>query len=201
MGKPESTDDACLKCCGVCVLTSILPNHGTRSVPRILRFHKEQLRGGIVLVDPDIPKPIARAEYSQSAKGAPFASRPSFAQDRSQMHHEQPAAQDHSQMHHEQPAKKQSMAKRKKPAGHPREYAGDGSLWPRDERLSWTLWHVPRVMLRPCCFAASNSTASLSQSSAIKSHASRSSDFRASTARSRHSSAFFRYRREGIIRT
>ena len=105
MGKPESTDDACLKCCGVCVLTSILPHHGTRSVPRILRFHKEQLRGRIVLVDPDIPKPIARVEYSQSAKGAPFALRPSFAQDHSQMHHEQPAAQDHSQMHHEQPAK------------------------------------------------------------------------------------------------
>jgi hypothetical protein len=43
---------------------------------------------------------------------------PSFAQDHSQMHHEQPAAQDHSQMHHEQPVKKQSKAKRKKPVRH-----------------------------------------------------------------------------------
>jgi hypothetical protein len=48
-----------------------------------------------------------------------LASRPSFGEDHSQMHHEQPAAQDHSQMHHEQPVKKQSKAKRKRPPRHP----------------------------------------------------------------------------------
>src|ERR1019366_1548985 len=47
---------------------------------------------------------------------APFALRPSFAQDHSQMYHEQPAAQDHSDMHHEQPAKKPPKARKKKPA-------------------------------------------------------------------------------------
>jgi hypothetical protein len=46
---------------------------------------------------------------------APFALRPSFAQDHSQMHHE-PAAEDHSHMHHEQPAKKPPKARKKKPA-------------------------------------------------------------------------------------
>jgi hypothetical protein len=46
---------------------------------------------------------------------APFALRPSFAQDHSQMHHEQSAAQDHSHMHHEQPAKP-PKARKKKPA-------------------------------------------------------------------------------------
>src|SRR5438046_3288565 len=39
---------------------------------------------------------------------SPFALRPAFAQDHSQMHHEQPA----------KPAKKQSAAKKKKPAAH-----------------------------------------------------------------------------------
>jgi hypothetical protein len=63
-GQLESTDDACLKCCGVCVLTSILPHHLSWIVaPMVSRvsfaFKSEQLRGRIVLVDPDIPKQIA----------------------------------------------------------------------------------------------------------------------------------------------
>jgi hypothetical protein len=64
VGEPESTDDACLKCCGVCVLTSILPRAPSWIVaPMVSRvsfaFTSEQLRGRIVLVDPDIPKQIA----------------------------------------------------------------------------------------------------------------------------------------------
>ena len=62
--QPESTDDACLKCCGVCVLTSILPHDLSWTVaPMVSRvsfvFTSEQLRGRVVLVDPDIPKQIA----------------------------------------------------------------------------------------------------------------------------------------------
>jgi hypothetical protein len=63
-GQPESTDDACLKCCGVCVLTSILPHDPSWIVAPVVSrvsfaFISEQLRGRIVLVDPDIPKQIA----------------------------------------------------------------------------------------------------------------------------------------------
>ena len=63
-GQPESTDDSCLKSCGVCVLTSILPHDLSWTVaPMVSRvsfvFTSEQLRGRIVLVDPDIPKQIA----------------------------------------------------------------------------------------------------------------------------------------------
>jgi hypothetical protein len=63
-GQLESTDDACLKCCGVCVLTSILPHDLSWTVaPMVSRvsfvFTSEQLRGRVVLVDPDIPKQIA----------------------------------------------------------------------------------------------------------------------------------------------
>jgi hypothetical protein len=54
-----------------------------------------------------------------------LASRPSFGEDHSQMHHEQPAAQDHSQMHHEQPVKKQSKAKRKRPPRHPHSMSNE----------------------------------------------------------------------------
>jgi hypothetical protein len=61
---------------------------------------------------------------------------------------------------------------------------------------------VPRfyvaAIIRGCRSIASNSTASLSHSSAIKSQASISSDLRASAARFRHSSAFLRYRSEDI---
>jgi hypothetical protein len=62
-GQSESTDDACLKCCGVCALTSILPHDPSWAVvPVVSRvsfaFLNEQLRGHIVFVDPDIPKQI-----------------------------------------------------------------------------------------------------------------------------------------------
>ena len=60
-GKPESTDDACLKCCGICVLTSILPHDPSWIVAPIasrvsFALTSQQLRGRIVFVDPDIPK-------------------------------------------------------------------------------------------------------------------------------------------------
>jgi hypothetical protein len=63
MGAPESTDDACLKCCGVCVLTSTLPNGPSWIVAPVVSrlsfaFTSEQMRGRTVFVDPDIPKHI-----------------------------------------------------------------------------------------------------------------------------------------------
>jgi hypothetical protein len=54
-----------------------------------------------------LPRAAALA-VSVALLAAPFALRPSFAQNHS--------AQDHSQMHHEQPAKKQAKAKKKRPA-------------------------------------------------------------------------------------
>ena len=64
MGEPESTHDGCLKCCGICVLTSVLPRDPLWIVaPAVSRFSfaliDDQLRGRIVLVDPDIPKQSA----------------------------------------------------------------------------------------------------------------------------------------------
>jgi hypothetical protein len=55
VGEPESTDDACLKCCGMCVLTSILPHDPSWIVVPLVShvsfaFTSEQLRGRIVLV-------------------------------------------------------------------------------------------------------------------------------------------------------
>jgi hypothetical protein len=64
VGQRESNDDACPKCCGVCVLTSILPRAPLWIVALVVSrvsfaFTSEQLRGRIVLVDPDIPKQVA----------------------------------------------------------------------------------------------------------------------------------------------
>jgi hypothetical protein len=64
VGQPEGADDACLKCCGICVLTSILAHDPSwivlPSVSRVtFAFTSEQLRGHILLIDPDIPKQIA----------------------------------------------------------------------------------------------------------------------------------------------
>jgi hypothetical protein len=64
VGQPESTNDACQKCCGVYVLTSILPRDPSWIVAPIVSrvsfaFISEQLRGHIVFVDPDIPKQSA----------------------------------------------------------------------------------------------------------------------------------------------
>jgi len=63
VGEQGSTD-ACLKCCGVCVLASIPPHDLSWIVAPVVSrisfaFISEQLRGGFVLVDPDIPKQIA----------------------------------------------------------------------------------------------------------------------------------------------
>jgi hypothetical protein len=61
-GQPES-GHACIKCCGACMLTSIIPV-GPDSTPAQVVSHIafasliEQLRGRIVVVDPDIPKHI-----------------------------------------------------------------------------------------------------------------------------------------------
>jgi hypothetical protein len=62
-GQPEGTDNACAKCCGMCVLTSVLPHDPSWVVaPMVSRisfaFISEQLRGRIVFVEPDIPKRI-----------------------------------------------------------------------------------------------------------------------------------------------
>jgi hypothetical protein len=62
-GEPESSDHACPKCCGVCVMASSLPNPPSSIVaPAVSRalfvIQSEQLRGRIVLVDPDIPKQV-----------------------------------------------------------------------------------------------------------------------------------------------
>jgi hypothetical protein len=64
VGAPDSADDACQKCCGVCVLTSVLPHHPSWIVAPVVSrvsfaFTSERLRGRIVFVDPDIPKHIA----------------------------------------------------------------------------------------------------------------------------------------------
>ena len=59
----QSADDACLKCCGACMLTSVMPPAPAWTV--VLAVSRltfaplsEQLRGHIVFIDPDIPKPI-----------------------------------------------------------------------------------------------------------------------------------------------
>ena len=59
----KNADDAYLKCCGACMLTSVMPPAPVWSVVRAvsrLSFasRSEQLRGHIVFIDPDIPKPI-----------------------------------------------------------------------------------------------------------------------------------------------
>jgi hypothetical protein len=61
--QPKSADDACQKCCGACMVTSIMPLGPEWTViPVVSRVSfaslSEQLRGHIVLVDPDIPKHI-----------------------------------------------------------------------------------------------------------------------------------------------
>lgn len=54
---------ACVKCCGVCMVTSVIPV-GPGSTPAQSVTHVmfalliEQSRGRIVVVDPDIPKPV-----------------------------------------------------------------------------------------------------------------------------------------------
>lgn len=54
---------ACLKCCGVCMVTSVIPV-GPGPTPAQAVTHVvfalliEQSRGRIVVVDPDIPKPV-----------------------------------------------------------------------------------------------------------------------------------------------
>lgn len=60
-GQPESADHACLKCCGACMLTSVIPLAALWTVVTVasrISFAalSEQLRGRIVFVDPDIPK-------------------------------------------------------------------------------------------------------------------------------------------------
>jgi hypothetical protein len=55
VGEPESADDACLKCCGICLLTSILPHDPSWIVaPVVSRVSfallNEQLRGRVVFV-------------------------------------------------------------------------------------------------------------------------------------------------------
>jgi hypothetical protein len=61
-GQPD-TGHGCLKCCGVCMLTSVI-SVGPGSTPGRTVTHVifasliEQSRGRIVLVDPDIPKPV-----------------------------------------------------------------------------------------------------------------------------------------------
>jgi hypothetical protein len=62
-GQPESKH-ACTKCCGVCMLTSVIPAcpESTRAqtiTHAIFASLIEQLRGQFVVVDPDIPKHIA----------------------------------------------------------------------------------------------------------------------------------------------
>ena len=59
----KNAEDACLKCCGACMLTSVMPLAPAWTV--ILAFShltfaplSQQLRGHIVFIDPDIPKPI-----------------------------------------------------------------------------------------------------------------------------------------------
>ena len=56
-------DHACLKCCGACMLTSVVPLAPQWTVvPVVSRISfaslSEQLRGHTVFVDPDIPKHI-----------------------------------------------------------------------------------------------------------------------------------------------
>jgi len=59
----KSADHACLKCCGACMQTSVMPLAPAWTVVLAvsrLTFasRSEQLRGHIVFIDPDIPKPI-----------------------------------------------------------------------------------------------------------------------------------------------
>jgi hypothetical protein len=61
-GQPESVH-ACMKCCGACMLTSVIPvGPGSTVAQAITRITFasliEQLRGRVVVVDPDIPKHI-----------------------------------------------------------------------------------------------------------------------------------------------
>jgi hypothetical protein len=61
--QPASDAHACLKCCGICMLTSVSPRTPDWAVAAIpsridFAFPGEQLRGHIVFVDPDIPKQI-----------------------------------------------------------------------------------------------------------------------------------------------
>jgi len=61
--QPTGDAHACLKCCGICVLTSVIPRGPDWAVGAIasrivLASPGEQLRGHIVFVDPDIPKQI-----------------------------------------------------------------------------------------------------------------------------------------------
>jgi len=62
-GEPTSVSHACLKCCGACMLISILPpSPGWTLALAVTHVSfascSEQLRGHIVFVDPDIPKQI-----------------------------------------------------------------------------------------------------------------------------------------------
>jgi hypothetical protein len=62
-GQPNSADHACPKCCGACMLTSVMPFPPDWTVaPAVSRVTfaalSEQLRGHTVFVDPDIPKLI-----------------------------------------------------------------------------------------------------------------------------------------------
>ena len=59
--KQEGRHDICLKCCGICVQTTVLKyDPFSISLPvgsRIsFAYSSEQLRGSVVFVDPDIPK-------------------------------------------------------------------------------------------------------------------------------------------------
>ena len=60
-GRRTVDEDACPKCCGVCILSSVMPQAPQWTVaPAVSRIifdlPNEQLRGCIVFVDPDIPK-------------------------------------------------------------------------------------------------------------------------------------------------
>ena len=59
----ENADHACLKCCSACMQTSVMPLAPAWTVvlaaSRLsFALRNEQLRGHIVFIDPDIPKPI-----------------------------------------------------------------------------------------------------------------------------------------------
>lgn len=62
-GQLKSADHACPKCCGACMLTSVIPlTPDWTVVPVVSRVTfaalSEQLGGHTVFVDPDIPKII-----------------------------------------------------------------------------------------------------------------------------------------------
>lgn len=61
--QPAGDAHACLKCCGLCMLTSVIPRGPDWAVAAmascmVLALPGEQLQGHIVFVDPDIPKQI-----------------------------------------------------------------------------------------------------------------------------------------------